>query len=336
MDLSKLSQILQTEPKFRFKQAYQALYQDLVESWSDVSVLPLSLRERLDEECPLEIRADLTVSSKKTEKALITFEDDVSVETVLMRHRDGRNTVCVSSQAGCPLGCTFCATGAAGFTRNLSAEEIVEQYFFWARRLKHLEEDAKIDNVVFMGMGEPFLNYDEFIKAAKTLNDAEKFNLGARRLSVSTAGIVEGIKKLAAEKIQMNLAVSLHAPLDSLREQLMPIGKKYPIPVLMRAVDDYIRKTGRRVMFEYVMIKNINDGEDDAATLISLMKKPLHLVNLIPYNATGKFQPSSPARIKAFREKLEEASVAVTERLSQGRDIDGACGQLAGSKKVNK
>jgi 23S rRNA (adenine2503-C2)-methyltransferase len=335
MDLSKLSFILQNEPKFRFAQAYQALYRDLISDWQQASVLPLSLREKLNEECPLSIEAEISTDSgvAYSEKALLTFPDKVSVETVLMRNRDGRHGVCLSSQAGCPLGCTFCATGDGGFFRDLSATEIVEQFFFWARKLKQEDRGEKIDNVVFMGMGEPFLNYEEFIKAVKILHDPEKFNIGSRRMSVSTAGIVEGIKKLASEKMQINLAVSLHAAFDSLREQLMPIAKKYSIASILRAVDDYITKTGRRVMFEYIMIRGINDGEDDALALAALMNKSLYLVNLIPYNATGKFQSSSPARIEAFKEKLESAGIAVTQRYSQGRGIAAACGQLAGKKK---
>ncbi|MCF7860502.1 23S rRNA (adenine(2503)-C(2))-methyltransferase RlmN [Patescibacteria group bacterium] len=335
MNLSKLSEILQAEPKFRFKQVYQALYLDLIDDWQQASVLPLALRERLNIECPLTIQAELQkdASDKRSEKAMIYFTDKVAVETVLIRQRDRRYTVCLSSQAGCPLGCAFCATGASGFTRNLSAEEIVEQFFFWARRLRHNQDVEKIDNVVFMGMGEPFLNYDEFIKAVKILHDPERFNLGSRRMSVSTAGITEGIKKLSSEKLQINLAISLHAPVDSLREQLMPIGKKYPIAKVLKTVDEYIAKTGRRVMFEYIMMKNTNDDDDDARALANLMRKPLYLVNLIPYNTTGRFQASSPARINTFQEKLESMGVAVTQRRSQGQGIGAACGQLAGKKK---
>lgn len=335
MDLSKLSSILQTEPKFRFRQAYQALYLDLINDWQEASVLPLSLRERLNQECPLDIKAEVSVDplDKYSVKALIIFSDDVAVETVLMRHRDGRHTICLSSQAGCALACSFCATGQTGFTRDLSAEEIVQQFIFWARFLQAEAKDEKIHNVVFMGMGEPFLNYDQFIKAVKILNDPEKFNLGSRRMSVSTAGIVEGIKKLGSEKLQINLAISLHAAVDSLREQLMPIAKKYSIASVLKAVDEYIRKTSRRVMFEYVMIKNVNDDLDDAVALAQIMKKSLYLVNLIPYNPTGKFQASSPARIQAFKEKLESLGVAVTQRHSRGQGVAAACGQLAGKKK---
>jgi 23S rRNA (adenine2503-C2)-methyltransferase len=335
MDLSQLSKVLQKEPKFRFKQVYQALYQDLISDWQEASVLPLALREHLKLECPLDIQFELIKEpgKKATEKALITFPDGAKVETVLIRHRDGRHTLCLSSQVGCALNCSFCATGQAGFTRDLEANEIVEQFFFWARQLKEEGRGEKIDNVVFMGMGEPFLNYDNFIRAVYELHNPEKFNIGSRRLSVSTAGIVEGIKKLASEKLQVNMAISLHAPLDSLRTQLMPIAKKYSISSILKAVDLYIAKTGRRVMFEYIMLKNINDADDDALALAQIMKKKLYLVNLIPYNPTGKFQASTPARMEKFKQKLEEAGVAVTMRHSQGQNISAACGQLANRKK---
>lgn len=335
MDISQLSENLKDQPKFRFEQAFKAVYQDYVSSWQEASVLPLALRTKLDELCPLEIEGELIKdrANRAAEKALITYNDGVSVETVLIRHRDGRHTLCLSSQAGCALACSFCATGDAGFQRDLSSEEIQEQYIFWARTLKKEANGEKIDNIVFMGMGEPFLNYDNFIKAAREFNNPEKFNIGSRRMSVSTSGIVEGIKKLASDKMQINLAVSLHAPLDSLRTQLMPIAKKYSIESILRAVDLYISKTGRRVMFEYLMLKNINDDDDDAAALAQIMKKKLYLVNLIPYNPTGKYQASSPARIEQFKKKLEDLGVAVTSRQSQGQSINAACGQLAGKKK---
>lgn len=336
MNISQLSEVLKNQPKFRFKQAYQAVYQDYISDWQEASVLPIALRAQLNELCPLDINGELIKDKlkKEAEKVLITYDDDVTIETVLIRHRDGRHTICLSSQAGCPLACSFCATGAAGFERDLSAEEIQQQYIFWARQLKKENKGEQIDNLVFMGMGEPFLNYDNFIKAAREFHNPEKFNIGSRRMSVSTAGIVEGIKKLASEKMQINLAISLHAPLDSLRTQLMPIAKKYSIDNILRAVDFYISKTGRRVMFEYLMLKNINDADDDAEILANIMKKKLYLVNLIPYNPTGKYQASSPARIEQFKKKLEDHGVAVTSRHSQGQSIKAACGQLAGKRKT--
>ncbi|NCB20405.1 MAG: 23S rRNA (adenine(2503)-C(2))-methyltransferase RlmN [Clostridia bacterium] len=335
MDISQLSKTLKALPKYRFNQAFQAVYQDYISDWQELSVFPLALRADLNLICPLTINGKVIKdgTNRDTEKALITYKDGVVVETVLIRHRDKRHTLCLSTQAGCPLACSFCATGNAGFQRDLTSEEIQQQYIFWARELKQKKIKERIDNLVFMGMGEPFLNYDNFINAAKEFHNPEKFNIGSRRMSVSTSGIVEGIKKLATEKMQVNLAVSLHAPVDSLRIRLMPIAKKYSINNILKAVDFYIAKTGRRVMFEYLMLKNINDGDDDAEALSLIMRKKLYLINLIPYNPTGNFQASSPIRIEQFKKKLEELGVAVTCRHSQGQSINAACGQLAGEKK---
>lgn len=334
MNLSKLSQILQTEPKYRFAQANQAIWQDFISSWQEVSNFPKALREKLEIESPLGINAkvDKNSSRNKSLKALITLVDQEEIETVLIRQKDKRNTVCVSSQVGCALGCEFCATGSFGFRRNLTAEEIVEQVVFWARYLKKENKGEKVDNIVFMGMGEPFLNYAEFIKAAKFLNNPETLNIGSRRMSVSTAGITEGIKKLAGEKMQINLAVSLHAANDNLRRDLMPIAQKYKLYEILRTVDNYIVKTGRRVMFEYLMLKGVNDSDRDALELVKLMKEPLYMLNLIPYNPTGHFQASSRERIAKFKKILDEAGVATTVRLSFGTDINAACGQLRGRK----
>ena len=342
MDLSKIPVVLAAEPKYRYQQINQALWQDFISSWSEVSNLPLALRKKLEEVCPLEIKADLVSAplGAHSEKALIHLADGETIETVLIKQKGApassgqrslRHTICLSTQVGCPLACTFCATGTTGFSRNLTAEEIIEQAVFWARHLR--TSGGKLDNLVFMGMGEPFLNYAEFIKAAKFLNNPETLNIGSRRMSVSTAGITEGIKRLAGEKLQINLAISLHAANDILRRDLMPIAKKYNLHDITKAVDNYITKTGRRVMFEYLMIKGENDSDKDAYELVKLMRKPLYLVNLIPYNPTGRFKPSTRERVEKFKKILEEASVAVTVRLSFGADINAACGQLRGRKK---
>ncbi|MBU1102650.1 23S rRNA (adenine(2503)-C(2))-methyltransferase RlmN, partial [Patescibacteria group bacterium] len=193
----------------------------------------------------------------------------------------------------------------------------------------------KINNVVFMGMGEPFLNYDNVLAAIKILNDKEGFNLGARHFSISTVGITEGIEKLAQEKMEVNLAISLHAPNDKLRSSIMPINKKYPLGKILRAVDEYIKQTRRRVMFEYIMIEEINDSDDCARQLADLLKNTLGFVNLITYNPTGIFKPSSSQRLNKFKEILEKAGVAVTQRYRFGDDIKGACGQLAGNANNN-
>ena len=335
MNLIKLNDILATEPKYRYTQINRAIFQDNLDDWSKVSNLPKTLREKLVASCPLEIKAQLfKAPGKFSEKALITLEDGEVVETVLIRQKDKRNTICLSSQVGCPLNCAFCATGKLGFQRNLSAAEIVEQLVFWSRYLKLAGRDEKIDNVVFMGMGEPFLNYLEFIKAVKFINNPETVGLGSRRISVSTAGIIPGIRKIAGEKLQINLAISLHAASDGLRADLMPVAKKYSLRELFRAVDDYINKTGRRVMFEYLLLKGVNDSDLDAQQLAKLMQRPLCLVNLIPYNPTGYFQPSSRERVEKFKKILEDQGVAVTVRLSFGAEIAAACGQLG--KKIRE
>src|SRR3989339_347672 len=331
MDISKLSSVLAGEPSYRFKQAHRALWQDFVGDWEEVTSLPLNLRERLNAECPLRIQGEIASSKdSRTKKALITLSDGVKIETVLLRHKDGRNTLCVSAQAGCPLACVFCATGQGGFKRNLSADEILCQYLFFARYLKN--SGHKVTNVVFMGMGEPFLNYDNLMAAIKTMNDPGFIGLGARHISVSTVGITDGIRRFAREGIQANLAISLHAPDDKLRAELMPIGRKYPIKNILAAADYYIEKTSRRVMFEYMLIKGVNDSPVQAGRLAALLKKPLYIVNLINYNPTGGFEPAPAAAVKKFRGVLEKEGIAATERYGFGGDIDGACGQLAGGK----
>lgn len=327
MNLTKLSKVLEKEPAYRLKQSRKAVFRDLIEDWNQATNLPLYLRENLNKECSLSINGEFFISKdQKTVKALIFLEDGFKIESVLMRHKR-RNTICVSSQVGCALGCKFCATGKMGFKKNLGVFEIVEQVIFFAKYLKKTKE--KVTNIVFMGMGEPFLNYENVISAIKILNDKEGFNLGVRKFSISTVGITEGIKKLSEEKLQINLAISLHAPDDKLRSQLMPIGKKYNIKKILEAVDDYIEKTNRKVMFEYLMIKDMNDSDDLARKLIKLMKRRLYLVNLISYNPTADFKPSSKERIQKFKSVLEKAGVYVTERYRFGREIKAACGQLA-------
>lgn len=328
MNLNNLEKALKDQPSFRIKQAKDAIFKDLVENWKDVKTLPLDLREKLDKECSLGINAQATVSEdERSIKALITLKDGLRIETVLMRKED-RNTVCVSSQVGCSLACSFCATGKIGFKRNLESMEIVEQVLFFARYLK--TKGAKVTNVVFMGMGEPFLNYDNVLQAIRVLNNEEGFNLGARHFSISTVGIPDKILKLADEKLQVNLALSLHAPDDKLRSSLIPINKKNPIKDVLATIDEYIKKTNRKVMIEYVMIRDVNDSDDCAKSLAKLVRKPLYFVNLISYNPTGIFDASSQERIKRFKEILEERGIVVTQRYRFGRGLKAACGQLAG------
>ncbi len=333
MNLDNLEKILADEPAFRLKQAREAVFSKLIENWDEATNLPAALREKLNQEIPLAVNVKPFVSSDRaTVKFLITLVDGFKIESVLMRHEE-RNTVCVSSEVGCPLACAFCATGKMGFKRNLEVEEIIEQVLCSARFLK--KEKQKVDSVVFMGMGEPFLNYENVLAAIKILNDKDGFGIGARHISISTAGVVEGIRKLSKESMQVNLAISLHAPNDKLRNEIMPVGKKYSIKKIMAAVGEYLEATDRKVMFEYLMIKNFNDKPEYArelAALLAELPRNLYFVNLILYNPTGGFEPSKKEAVQKFKEILQRAHVSVTERYRFGRGVKGACGQLAGGR----
>lgn len=344
MDIRKIQEILKDEPKFRIKQVYEAIFQKFIENWDEATSLPAALREKLKAEAPLDIKAEIFESNdKNTIKAAIEFPSG-AVETVLMRHSD-RNTVCVSSQMGCKMACTFCLTGQGGFGRNLDYYEIVEQVLFFERYLKKTssqpspykgeEEIGRVSNVVFMGMGEPFANYDEVMKAIKFLNDKDTFNIGARKISVSTVGLIDGIKKFSNEPLQINLALSLHAPNDDIRHQIMPISRSYPLPNLLRTVSDYIKKTNRKVMIEYLLLKDVNDEEHDAYELAFVLKKylgRLFVVNLISYNETDSYKPSTQEKSENFKKILEKEGLEVVERFRFGRGIKGACGQLSKKK----
>lgn len=319
MNLKNLNKIIEKEPAFRKKQIEKLIYQDAIDDWDKATVLPLKLREELKKETSLKIKAEI-FKSKNVEKALITLEDNSQIETVLMKH-DDRTTVCVSSQVGCALGCKFCATGKLGFKRNLETEEILEQVLVFKRK-------ERIRNIVFMGMGEPFLNYDNVLSAVKILNNENTFNIGARHISISTVGITEGIEKLSNEKLQVNLAISLHAPNNNLRLKLMPISKKYSLENILKTVNEYIKKTNRKVMFEYTLIDNVNDSIENAKELSKIMKHPLYMVNLIKYNDTEEFKAPSNEKIKRFKNYLEKGGINVTERYRFGGDIHAACGQL--------
>jgi len=345
MNLEKLEKNLKDKPAFQLRQAKETVFKNLIGDWLDATNLPRDLRQKLNQECPLKIDAEIFVSDdKNTVKALITLSDGLKIETVLMRYEGGpphsrearpkgsRNTVCVSSQVGCPLGCLFCATDRMGFKRNLGTEEIIEQVLFFARYLK--KENECISNVVFMGMGEPFLNYDNVIKAARIINNQkEGFGIGSRHVSISTIGITGGIEKLSEDPLQINLAISLHAANNELRSKIVPANKKYSIEKIMASVKKYLAKTGRKVMFEYIMIKGLNDSPNHAkelATLVKKLDKKLYMVNLISYNRTGIFDASAQETIKKFKDILRKEGIEVTQRYKFGQDIKAACGQLAG------
>jgi 23S rRNA (adenine2503-C2)-methyltransferase len=326
------------------------LYQKLAALPGEMSELPKALRQRLAAETVitrLRPQVEQRSTDKQTRKVLFALPDGAQVEAVFMGY-ERRRTTCISTQAGCGMGCTFCATGQGGLRRNLTSGEIVEQVLFFARELRLVESEpraeirnpkhlhcaqahvSEITNIVFMGMGEPFANYDQFMAAARCLNDPAGFNFGARRMTVSTVGLAPGIQKLAGEDMQINLAVSLHAATDDLRGQLVPINKRFPLDVLMSAVREYIERTHRRVSFEWALIEGVNDTPEQARALAVLVKGMLCHVNMIPLNPTSGYPgaASTRERIGAFRSVLESAGIPNTLRLRRGIDIQAGCGQL--------
>jgi 23S rRNA (adenine2503-C2)-methyltransferase len=268
-------------------------------------------------------------SDGETVKTLFTTWDSKSVEAVLMKY-DQRRTLCISTQAGCAMGCVFCATGQMGFSRSLTSGEIVEQVLYYARMLA--AENDHVTNVVVMGMGEPFHNYDNTLAAVDRLNDSRGYNLGARRFTISTVGLVPMIRRFAGEKRQVNLAVSLHAANDELRSSLLPINKKYPLGELIPACREYVDITGRRLTFEWALIQDVNDSPQDARQLINLVRGMLCHVNVIPLNPTHEYagKATSQSRASDFAAELEEFGIPCTIRLRRGIDIQAGCGQLAG------
>ncbi len=318
---------------FRARQIWHGIYHELASSYSEITTLPVGLRKRLSQELPMELLksiGDETSSDGMTRKVVFELNDGAKIEAVLMYYNK-RRTVCVSTQVGCEIGCKMCATGKIGFRRDLTAGEIVAQVLYFARG-QQITDALGITNVVYMGMGEPFLNYDATIKSIRILNDKDGFCLRARAFTVSTVGIVPMIKRFAEEDIQANLAVSLHAPNDDLRDQLVGINRKYPLSELIDACKSYITRTNRRVSFEYVLIESVNDSVGEARRLGQLLSGLLCHVNLIPLNPVSDsgFGPPTAEAIERFSEEIEKAGVTVTVRNSRGVEIHAACGQLQG------
>ncbi len=333
MDIIKIKSVLTEakEPAFRLKQVRQAVFGQLIESWGDAMTLSSALRDKLAAGAPLmSLSATRQISSKRGDTIKTAFQtfDGHVIETVLLVHGDGRRTVCVSSQAGCAMACSFCATGKLGFGRNLTTEEILDQVLHYSRFLKPRNE--RVTNIVIMGMGEPMHNYDSVLSAIREMNAPDGLGIGARRISISTCGVVPGIERLAEEPLQLNLAISLHGPTQDVREKLMPVAKVYDIGRLMNACRVYVEKTGRKLFFEYLLIDGVNDLPEMAEDLADLMNHPLYHVNLIKYHTTGKYLASSREHRDAFMGILERRGVPVTFRQSYGEDILAACGQLAG------
>ncbi len=316
---SKLAEL--GEPRYRSGQVWRWAAHGAA-GFSDMSDLPLGLRETLADAVPF---SSLSVerearASDGTVKALFSTVDGRPVEAVLMRYRDGRRSLCLSSQSGCPLTCTFCATGQMKFGRNLTASEILDQALYF-RRL------TEVDNAVFMGMGEPMMNLDNVLAACERLPD---IGIGHRRTAISTIGWIPGIERLAANPMPIRLALSLHAADEALRTELMPVNERYPLAEVIAACEAYYERKRRKVFVEYVMLAGVNDSFAQAAQLADILDPRRFKVNLIPYNPTGSgYTGSSPKAIAAFRDELERRGLDATVRLTRGRDIDAACGQLA-------
>lgn len=329
-----LTSLLPDQPRYRVDQVWKGLFQEL-STPNEMTNLPKDLRARLESDLPTALSPVTESVSDRgdTVKFLWELDGGSRIETVLMLYRD-RATVCVSTQAGCAMACGFCATGQAGFTRHLTDGEIVEQVVLASRRAK--SHGRRVSNVVYMGMGEPLANEEPVWRSLVRLHD--DCGLSARHLTVSTVGIVPGIRKLSDRPMPVNLAVSLHAANDALRDALVPINKRYPIADLMAACSDYLEAKGRRVSFEWAMIDQVNDRPSDAVELASLcrsLRLPAH-VNLIPLNPTPGYpvRGSSRAHVHAFRDQLESMGVNATVRQNRGTEIAAACGQLAAGQPV--
>ncbi len=333
LSFEQLEQLLSrlSEPRYRALQIWQGMYRDLAAGPEAISTVPKALRDKLRAEVSftsLTLKVEARSSDGQTRKCLFQLADGREIETVLMGY-ESRRTTCISTQAGCAMGCVFCATGQMGFRRNLSAGEIVEQVLWFARELK--VQDDHLTNIVVMGMGEPFHNYDATMEAVDRLNDPRGFNFGARRITISTVGLVPMIERFAAEKRQVNLAVSLHAATDELRSELLPINRKYPLAKLFAAVRHYYAVTHRRVTFEWALIEGKNDTPEQARALALWAKGlPCH-VNVIPLNPTRDYagQTATRERAAAFKTALESHGIPCTIRVRRGLDINAGCGQLA-------
>lgn len=340
LDLNKkeLAEELQKlgQQGFRIKQILRGVYQHHYSGFSDFGNIPNTLRTELDASFLIDPIADsksLTSRDKRTVKYLFEVQQGNHIEAVLMKYAD-RNTVCVSTQVGCPLGCVFCSTGQMGFTRNLSVGEILAQVLFVMRRLEADEEN--LTNLVFMGMGEPFLNYQAVMQSIERLTDPDLFNFGARRITISTVGIIPRIKEFTALKSQVNLAVSLHAPENELRSRLVPTNRIHPLKPLIAACKEYAEVTHRRITFEYALIQDVNDSETQAKQLIGLIKGILCHVNLIALNPSKEYPMpgSTEERVNAFAGILKNYGIPCSIRSRRGIEIEAGCGQLAHSQQT--
>lgn len=333
MDLSELTSVLKPYnlPNYRAKQIAEWLYKKKAATFDDMTNLPLELRQKLGADfCIIRprIKDRLNSADSNTIKYLLEFADGTAVETVLMQHSYG-NSVCVSTQAGCAMGCAFCASTLHGRARNLTAGEILSQVIIFNDLLRE-EQNTAVDTIVIMGSGEPLENYDNVLKFIRLVHEPYTLNLGYRNITLSTSGIVPNMLRLAAEDIPISLAVSLHAPNNDLRSKIMPINRKYPLSDVVKAAKNYADQTGRRITYEYILIADLNDSEQEAAELAKLLKGQLASVNLIPINPVIERNLLRPRRerIAAFEKHLKSKHINVTLRREMGTDIQAACGQL--------
>ncbi len=333
MELSKLENLMLSEgqKKYRATQLFIWIYEKKAKDFDEMSDISKSFREVLKEKYTLELPKIYTkqVSSDGTVKLLLELSDGAKVETVLMRYNYG-NSICVSSQVGCNMGCSFCSSGLLGKQRNLTVDEMVAQVLIMNELLEEEGSPKGVTHIVVMGTGEPFDNYDNVLDFIRIMNHPKGFAIGARHITVSTCGLPEGIRKYAREGLQTNLAISLHAPNNELRSKLMKINKAYPLEVLFPAIREYEEVAGRRVTYEYLLLEGINDTKECAEELVNLIKGTMGYVNLIPYNETKlcDYKRSSGNRVHNFLDYLTKAGVNTTIRKEFGSDIDAACGQL--------
>jgi 23S rRNA (adenine2503-C2)-methyltransferase len=330
------------EPAFRARQILDAVWAGAASGFGEVSTLPRDLVATLDAAfrwTTVDDDALVLADGGNTEKALHRLSDGATIESVLMHYparpgRKARHTLCISSQAGCAVGCPFCATGELGFTRDLDAAEILDQVRSAVARLRAGEDGAHLTNIVFMGMGEPLLNLDRVLEAVAALNDPSRLGLGARHITVSTSGVVPGIRRLTALGPQFTLAISIHAARDSLRDVLVPLNRRWPVAEVAAAARDHALATGRRVSYEVTMIGGVNDTEADADALANLLRGDLAHVNLIPMNpvAHTPWSASPMPVIEAFAARLQAVGIPVTIRRNRGQEIGAACGQLAAER----
>jgi len=345
VDLAKVEAALARlkAPRYRLDQVRRAVFSEAAASYDEIATLPADLREGLKREAPLmsvtERRVEVSADGR-AHKALLALSDGKIVETVLLRPSPVRWTTCISCQVGCAVGCTFCATGLMGLLRSLTPEEITDQVLFWRQYMKRQGLSGRLDNVVYMGMGEPFAVYEQLSESLRALMDQKRFSIGARHIAVSTSGIAPQMERFGRDFPQVNLALSLHAADDALRTKLVPVNKAYPLAALAKAIKNYLASTPRKLFLEYVLLRGENDRPQDSKALIAYVKslgpRELLHVNLIVYNETDTPHKASPEEsAREFQQGLLDAGIHATVRQNLGRDIQGACGQLVVLEKTN-